>query len=508
VIASLVAAGSLVTSEPVGPRLLVARGGALVRVDPRRGGTRRVLARATDAAWSADGTQVAFARGGDLWTANADGSGALRIVRTRAVVESDPTWSPGGRSIAYTATAADGTRHVRIVGARGGPTRKLAPETGDAWSPAFSRDPTHVAFLARPSSGQLEVDVAPVGGGSPTGSLLADERVGTPIADARDLSWSRDGSTFAYTAVYPDGTSATVVERPAGTAVFQSPPGSHDEAPVLSPAATRAAFATVQPDGTPSLELLRLADGGVEPLGTGVPLDWRDVPLGRPLFPNLVQRPPSGLVVTRSGRRWLLGFASLVDNRGPGILWIRAHRPPGSRVMDAVQDVQIAGGGVRVVPRAGELFYTVAPPHYHWHLLHFVRFELRRASDFALLVRDRKSGFCLADHYGIAPGMRHGAPRFVGNCAQFDPRARGVQEGTSVGYTDRYPANFHGQNLDVTHVPPGRYWLVHRVNGDFALRERSYADDVASLLVRITWPGGYGSAPRVVPLRACYAERC
>jgi hypothetical protein len=83
-----------------------------------------------------------------------------------------------------------------------------------------------------------------------------------------------------------------------------------------------------------------------------------------------------------------------------------------------------------------------------------------------------------------------------------------VEEGSSVGYTDRYPANFHGQNLDLTGVPAGRYWLVHRVNSSFGLRERRHDNDAASLLVRITWPGGHGQAPRVQPLRACLADRC
>jgi hypothetical protein len=120
-------------------------------------------------------------------------------------------------------------------------------------------------------------------------------------------------------------------------------------------------------------------------------------------------------------------------------------------------------------------------------------------------VRDHKSGFCIADHYGGAIGMKHGPPRFLGNCEQFDPRARFVEEGSSVGYTDRYPAFFHGQQLDITGVAPGKYWLVHRANEDFHLRETRYDDNAASVLIRLTWGGG---VPTVEPLRACSKERC
>jgi hypothetical protein len=232
------------------------------------------------------------------------------------------------------------------------------------------------------------------------------------------------------------------------------------------------------------------------------------MPLGTPLFPDLQQRPPSGLAISGSHGHWVLGFTSLVDNLGPGMLWIHAVRPQGSPLMRVTQRVQLAGGAERLVQGTGFLRYTVAPPHYHWHLLGYDRYELRTAGDFRLVVRDRKSGFCLADHYGIAPGVRHGPPRFLSSCGQFEPFLRSVDEGTSVGYTDRYPANFHGQNLNLSGVQAGHYWLVHRVNSDWGLRETRYDNDAASILVRIAWPHGRGAAPSVVTLRHCLAERC
>ncbi len=47
--------------------------------------------------------------------------------------------------------------------------------------------------------------------------------------------------------------------------------------------------------------------------------------------------------------------------------------------------------------------------------------ELRSAQDFALRVRDYKSGFCIADHWGHAIGVPHGPPRFLGNCEPGTP---------------------------------------------------------------------------------------
>ena len=142
----------------------------------------------------------------------------------------------------------------------------------------------------------------------------------------------------------------------------------------------------------------------------------------------------------------------------------------------------------------------------------FQRYELRRASDHALVVRDRKSGFCLADHWALVPGVVPGKPRrpvFKSNCGQGNPRALAVAQGTSVGYTDRYPAHFHGQNLDVTDVPTGTYVLVHRANPNLLLRELRYENNAASLLIRLSWPRGRAHPPAIALLAICPStERC
>jgi hypothetical protein len=143
--------------------------------------------------------------------------------------------------------------------------------------------------------------------------------------------------------------------------------------------------------------------------------------------------------------------------------------------------------------------------------MRFVRYELRRGADFKLVVRDHKSGFCLADHYGYASVRLKIKPRarFLGSCAKGRPDALWVEQGSSVGFTDRYPANYHGQNIDITGLRAGRYWLVHRANPFGRLREITRANDDASVLVRIAWPHGLRSAPAISTLRICEAAaRC
>jgi Lysyl oxidase/WD40-like Beta Propeller Repeat len=456
----------VIHAEPHDTRMLVVDRGAVVVEG------RRLLGNADDAAYSPDGTLVAFARDGDLWLANADGSGRRRLAGTPNVAEWGPSWLPSGDAFVYTAEV-NGARQIRVFKLPAGPSRKLADGSGAVVSStgkvAYVVDGTTVTVAGRPF-----------------------DTPATTFTGVTDLAWSPDGRFLTYSA---DGT--IVVDN--GTAQLIGPPGT---SPVWSPAGSRIAFSDAGELKSMAADATDVRDLGA----TGAPVDWRVVPTGIPKFPDLVQRPPSGLVIERARNgHWLLGFTTMVDNRGPGALWIKARRSGHERVMHVRQLVQLRGGGVRVDSPSGELHYVVAPPHYHWHFLGFVHAELRTAGDFVLRVRDHKSGFCLADHYGTAPGIPHDPARFLGNCEQFQPDARAVREGESVGYTDKYPAFFHGQQLDITGLKSGKYWLVHRANEDFHLRESSYDDNVASVLVRLAWRGG---VPTVTPLRTCRKERC
>jgi hypothetical protein len=176
--------------------------------------------------------------------------------------------------------------------------------------------------------------------------------------------------------------------------------------------------------------------------------------------------------------------------------------------MRVQQLVRRETGGIDTLRGVGVLRYELHPPHRHWHLDDFVRYELR-SLDSTVVERDRKSGFCLVDRWGYARplrGLERVAPRFVGHCATQQPDALRVEEGSSVGYTDRYPAFFHGQDLELTGLPPGRYLLVQTANPERRLRELDYANNAASALLRLSWPSGRKSAPRVQVLRRCGAS--
>jgi hypothetical protein len=192
-------------------------------------------------------------------------------------------------------------------------------------------------------------------------------------------------------------------------------------------------------------------------------------------LPDLDQATPFGISVVQHDGRLLLVFGSAVDNVGPGPLVVEGRRVGG--VMRASQVI----GDKRYALRM-PLRYVRSATHQHWHLLAFERYELRRSG--TLVGRDHKTGFCLNDAYETRALNRE--PQWKGDCGRRRPGARTVREGISPGFGDDYVPEKEGQSIDVTDLSPGRYVLVHRSNPDHALRERSYANNAASVRIKLS----------------------
>ena len=427
----------------------------------------------------------------------------VRLTRNLKADDRRPAWSPNGRRLAWqSGRAAAGD--LFVMDADGGRKQRLAGGAGDDVDPAWSPDGKQVAFSSN-RGGHRDLWSVPAAGGEP--ELLLDVR-----GEARAPAWSPDGRRLAYAGVV-GGNSDVWVVAAGGTKPRRVTRGAaSDLRPDWSPdgrwlAFTRAAGGRVRTwlvraDGTQARPLEGAA-GDTDP-------DWAVAspslaPGADQLLPDLEQLAPAGLVVIPRGKRFKLGFASAVENLGRGALRIRGVRPPGRATMDAKQVIELRGGGTRIVDGVGRMKYEDHPPHKHWHFQPFERYELRRASDNAFLVRDGKSGFCLIDRYGRASRFvkNVGPPRFISDCGALRPEARRVEEGSSAGYVDRYPAFFHGQDVDVTGVPAGEYLLVHLANPERLVRELAYSNNQASVRIRLTWPSGPERVPKVDVLARC-----
>lgn len=205
------------------------------------------------------------------------------------------------------------------------------------------------------------------------------------------------------------------------------------------------------------------------------------------LLPDLDQAPPGAVsVVVKEGRERLV-FLSAVENVGRAPLVVAGRRTTGSE-MTARQLIRRADGSTAAYPVHAHLRFVVAETHRHWHLLGFERYELL-SSDGKALGRDHKTGFCLGDRYDARASVRiHGEPPravWTQECGRGQPERTRILEGISPGFGDDYVPLLEGQYIDVTDLPAGRYLLVHRVNPEHDLREESYANNAASVLLEL-----------------------
>ena len=484
--------------------------GTLNRLDGRAGeGLLWLLPGDDGVALAPDGRRIAFSSGRDgnreIYVADASTGELTRVTRSPGREDVDPAWSPGGALLAWAAAGRTGRHDLWVAQPSGRAARRVLARPADDAEPDWAPDGRSLAFASDAGGGWSlwTIELAPGAEPAPLGEL--------PGA-ARAPAWRPDGSAIAYTGlvggdadVWQVGSDGLAPRRLVRGPGYQGRPawsadGRHlgflRGEGVLTPWLARA-------DGT-RLEQLSSEPAVTLDLGLAGP---HLAPRADLLLPDLDQRPPAGIVVRGAERgRQYVGFASAVDNIGDGPLRIRGTRFGADRRMRADQLVESRGGPVVVRQGAGEMRFEAHPPHHHWHLEPFDGYELRRAADGALLRRDRKTGFCLLDRWGTAPlpeGRRRGPPRFLGDCAAGRPDARTVEEGSSVGYTDRYPQFFHGQEVEVTGIPAGLYVLVHRANPAHRMRELTFANDVASVLIRLRRPAGPDAPPTIEVLRAC-----
>jgi hypothetical protein len=245
-----------------------------------------------------------------------------------------------------------------------------------------------------------------------------------------------------------------------------------------------------------------------------------------PLLPDLVQEVPSGVLTQENPDLpgdFQIGFNSIVGNVGAGPMKIHGVGPTGGMVdMDAFQVVKMSDGSEETLPGSiGKVHYEdVQDNHDHWHFQPFDDYELR-SLDGAHVYSDQKEGFCLINSLTVPfsgvrgdlnefPFGQMGQPGYFCNFGH--PESESITEGISVGWADEYTPFRGGQDVDVTGVPAGRYYLVHTVNGGthpIHELDDDFTNNSATAVVDLSWPKGTNAQPAVKTLATCLAaETC
>src|SRR5215472_10212566 len=140
-------------------------------------------------------TQIAFIYAGDLWTADLDGHNVKRLTADVGA-ESNPTFSPDGKWIAFSAQY-EGNIDVYVVPAEGGVPRRLTWHPGADVVQGFTPDGKSVLFTSPRNvytNRYTQLFTVPIEGG-PEQPL--------PIPHAYSAADSPDGRRIAYSPLSP-----------------------------------------------------------------------------------------------------------------------------------------------------------------------------------------------------------------------------------------------------------------------------------------------------------------
>ncbi len=231
----------------------------------------------------------------------------------------------------------------------------------------------------------------------------------------------------------------------------------------------------------------------ITPLGEN-PCDGPDAKVL--LCPNLRIAPPHELYVDHAGGHTRLHATSDVRSRGRGPMELHGTRN-GRRTMRVRQRIYRAGGGHITVPTQATLRFTSVGAYFggsYWKVHQLARFELWSVdSHHRLLHRVRvgpKLNYCLRDLERTRPGKRSPEHWHYPGCNQ-DPYIHHDTLGTSVGWSDIYPADYDKQWIRVDGLH-GCFAFVMTVDPQNLLYESNENDNSSRRLVHLPFHGDSG----------------
>jgi Lysyl oxidase len=230
---------------------------------------------------------------------------------------------------------------------------------------------------------------------------------------------------------------------------------------------------------------------------------------GRLLCPDLRVGPAFDLYVERHGSggggggyyaarasaaRVRLHAANDIRSRGRGPVELRGHRYK-RNWMRANQAIHRVGGGVEVVRTQMRLHYYFVGNRFggsYWKVHDPLSMEIWSVDRSGRPLRRVRKGpkvfYCFRDLERTRPGRRSPKRRVYPGCSQ-DPSLQRTKMGTSVGWSDIYPADYDRQWVNVTGLR-GCHSFVMRVDPDNHIYESNERNNRSTRLIRLPYRPG------------------
>jgi tricorn protease len=195
-------------------------------VDAKAAIREQDMAQRTDYDIAPNGNRAVFSARGDLFTLPAEHGNTRNLTQTSNADEDHPSWSPDGRTIAYT-TDVSGAQQLAIRPAEGGAERILTHfEQGYFYGARWSAAGDQLAF----SDNEHRLWVVATAGGEPL-QIARDK-----YNEIQDQAWSPDGRWIAYSITGANQqTGIWLYNLETRKASRVSDPRSNDFSPAFDP---------------------------------------------------------------------------------------------------------------------------------------------------------------------------------------------------------------------------------------------------------------------------------
>ena len=202
-------------------------------------------------------------------------------------------------------------------------------------------------------------------------------------------------------------------------------------------------------------------------------------------YPDIIVRPSdlynNAIVTNIIPGHTHLQFSNGTANIGLGPLHLYGVLPALPDGSQLVMQRIFRSDGTYWDDTAGAFIYH--PTHNHTHFENWCVYRLREVLPGdgvgAIVASSEKTSFCILDLVVYNSSLPNFSPNdYYTNCT-------GGTQGLSVGWLDIYTKSLPGQNIDITNIPPGVYWLESEADPDNHVREASDSNNIARIKVNI-----------------------
>jgi hypothetical protein len=212
---------------------------------------------------------------------------------------------------------------------------------------------------------------------------------------------------------------------------------------------------------------------------------------------------PSALSLGRLNGTTVLFSTNSVNSVGRGPASLFGTRT-GRYTMKASQVLHRRVGSPIRIATGGKLLFKAIPGQYrYWKWNGAAQMELWRLDSTGRPVSIARVGpktvYCLRDLKRTRPSLARSPRSMIYPACSQDLSRRSVTLGTSVGWSDVYPATYYENWVDVRGLR-GCFAYVHRADPTNVIYESNEDDNASSVVVRLPFTGSNAGCPGAKPL--------